>query len=87
MKQATNLKDVENPVLLPGITLNTSPTRLSSDPQMQLMRWNGKTLGPVRRPDRRRDDVRAARLRDGPAQGRRNLPACLNRGSEGETDA
>ena len=28
MKQATNLKDLELPLLLPGIKVNTSPTNL-----------------------------------------------------------
>jgi branched-chain amino acid transport system substrate-binding protein len=43
MKQATNLHDVENPTLLPGIKLNTSPTNYHPIRQLQLMRWTGKT--------------------------------------------
>jgi branched-chain amino acid transport system substrate-binding protein len=43
MKQATSLHDVENPVLLPGIKLNTSPTNYHPLRQLQLMRWTGKT--------------------------------------------
>jgi branched-chain amino acid transport system substrate-binding protein len=43
MKQATNLQDVENPMLLPGIKLNTSPTNYHPIRQLQLMRWTGKT--------------------------------------------
>jgi branched-chain amino acid transport system substrate-binding protein len=43
MKQATNLHDLENPVLLPGIRINTSPTNYPPIRQLQLMRWNGKT--------------------------------------------
>jgi branched-chain amino acid transport system substrate-binding protein len=43
MKQATNLHDVENPVFLPGIKLNTSPTNYHPLRQLQLMRWTGKT--------------------------------------------
>jgi branched-chain amino acid transport system substrate-binding protein len=43
MKQATNLKDLEIPVLLPGIKINTSPTDYRPIQQMQLMKWGGKT--------------------------------------------
>jgi branched-chain amino acid transport system substrate-binding protein len=43
MKQATNLHDVENPTVLPGIKLNTSPTSYHPIRQLQLMRWTGKT--------------------------------------------
>jgi len=43
MKQATNLRDLENPVLLPGIRINTSPTNYHPVRQLQLMKWNGKT--------------------------------------------
>ena len=43
MKQATNLKELEIPVLLPGIKVNTSPTNYRPIRQMQLMKWGGKT--------------------------------------------
>jgi len=43
MKQATNLHDLENPTLLPGIKINTSPTNYRPIRQLQLMRWTGKT--------------------------------------------
>jgi branched-chain amino acid transport system substrate-binding protein len=43
MKQATNLHDVENPVLLPGIRINTSPTNYRPIRQLQLMRWTGQS--------------------------------------------
>jgi branched-chain amino acid transport system substrate-binding protein len=43
MKQATNLHDLEVPVLLPGIKVNTSPTNYRPIRQLQLMRWGGKT--------------------------------------------
>jgi len=43
MKQATNLKDLEVPVLLPGIKINTSPTNYRPIRQLQLMKWTGKT--------------------------------------------
>ena len=43
MKQAANLKDLEVPVLLPGIKVNTSPTNFHPIRQMQLQKWDGKT--------------------------------------------
>jgi branched-chain amino acid transport system substrate-binding protein len=43
MRQALNLHDFEIPTLLPGITVNTSPTNYHPIRQMQLERWNGKT--------------------------------------------
>jgi branched-chain amino acid transport system substrate-binding protein len=42
LKQATNLKNLEIPVLLPGIRVNTSPTNYHPIRQLRLMRWNGK---------------------------------------------
>jgi branched-chain amino acid transport system substrate-binding protein len=43
LKQATNLRDLENPMVLPGIKLNTSPTNYRPVRQLQLMRWTGQT--------------------------------------------
>jgi branched-chain amino acid transport system substrate-binding protein len=43
LKQATSLHDLENPVLLPGIKINTGPTNYRPIRQLQLMRWTGKT--------------------------------------------
>ena len=43
MRQATNLKNVEVPTLLPGIRINTSPTNYHTINQVQMMRWNGKS--------------------------------------------
>jgi branched-chain amino acid transport system substrate-binding protein len=43
MKQATNIKDLELPVLLPGIRVNTSPTDYHTVRALQLARWNGKS--------------------------------------------
>ncbi len=43
MRQATNIKDLEIPVLLPGIKVNTSPTNYRPIRQLQLMKWTGKT--------------------------------------------
>jgi branched-chain amino acid transport system substrate-binding protein len=42
MKQATNLKDFEVGVLLPGIKINTSPTDYYPIEQMQMSRFNGE---------------------------------------------
>jgi hypothetical protein len=42
MKQAANLKDLELPMLLPGMKINTSPTSYSPIRQMQLMTFNGE---------------------------------------------
>jgi branched-chain amino acid transport system substrate-binding protein len=50
MRQVTNIKDLEDPVLLPGIKINTSPTNYHPIRAMQLVRWEGKTwvlLGEV----------------------------------------
>ena len=43
MKQAADLKDLEIPVLLPGIKVNTSPTNFHPVRQMKMQRWNGKS--------------------------------------------
>jgi branched-chain amino acid transport system substrate-binding protein len=43
MRQAANLKDLELPLLLPGIKINTSPTNYSPIHQMQLSRFNGES--------------------------------------------
>ncbi len=42
MKQATSLKDLDLPVLLPGIKVNTSPTDYRPIRQLQLMKWTGQ---------------------------------------------
>jgi branched-chain amino acid transport system substrate-binding protein len=43
MKQAANLKDIELPLLLPGIKVNTSPTNYSPIREMQLATFNGES--------------------------------------------
>jgi branched-chain amino acid transport system substrate-binding protein len=43
MKQAANLKSFEIDTLLPGITVNTSPTNFAPLTQLQLMRFKGET--------------------------------------------
>ena len=50
IKQATNLKPLELPMLLPGIKINTSPTDYYPLEQLQLTRFSGERyepLGPV----------------------------------------
>ena len=42
MRQAANLKNLEIPVLLPGIRINTSPTDFYPIKQIQLARFDGK---------------------------------------------
>jgi branched-chain amino acid transport system substrate-binding protein len=42
MKQAANLKDLELPMLLPGIKVNTSPTEFYPIKQEQLAKFDGK---------------------------------------------
>ena len=43
LRQATSLNRLENPVLLPGVTQNTSATNYHPLRQLQMMRWNGKS--------------------------------------------
>ena len=43
MKQAANLKDLELPMMLPGIKINTSPDNFSPIRQMQLATFNGES--------------------------------------------
>jgi branched-chain amino acid transport system substrate-binding protein len=43
MKQAANLKDLELPLLLPGMKINTSPTNFSPIRQMQLANFDGQS--------------------------------------------
>ncbi|MGZ5852697.1 MAG: ABC transporter substrate-binding protein [Xanthobacteraceae bacterium] len=42
MKQALNIKDMQLPMMLPGIKVNTSPTDYYPIEDMQMMRFNGK---------------------------------------------
>ena len=52
MRQAANLKNVELGLLLPGVTLNTSPNDYSPLKQLQMMRFKGESwelFGPIRR--------------------------------------
>ncbi len=50
MKQAANLKDLKLDMLLPGITVNTSPTDFYPVKQLQMIRFDGvhwERFGPV----------------------------------------
>jgi ABC-type branched-subunit amino acid transport system substrate-binding protein len=42
MKQAANLKNLRTEMLLPGITINTSPTNFAPISQLQLMKFKGE---------------------------------------------
>ena len=46
MKQAANVKDLQLPMLLNGMTINTSPTNFSPIRQMQLARFDGESWRP-----------------------------------------
>jgi len=46
MYQATHMQNVEFPLLLPGIKINTSPTNYRGYNQMQLVKFDGKRWGP-----------------------------------------
>jgi branched-chain amino acid transport system substrate-binding protein len=47
MKQSTSIKDLELPMLLPGIKINTSPTQFSAVDQMELVRFDGESWLPL----------------------------------------
>ena len=42
MRQAANMKDFKPDILLPGITINTSPTNFAPISQLQMMRFKGE---------------------------------------------
>ena len=44
MRQAANMRDLELPMLLPGIKINTSPTDFYPIEQVRLLRFNGTRL-------------------------------------------
>ena len=46
MKQAANLNNLELPMLLPGITINTSPTNFAPIRQAQMRRFDGERYVP-----------------------------------------
>ncbi|MDF3812534.1 MULTISPECIES: ABC transporter substrate-binding protein [Rhodopseudomonas] len=46
LKQATNLTELSAPLLLPGITITTTPTRYTPFSQMQIARFDGTTWVP-----------------------------------------
>ena len=45
MRQAASLHGVVVPMLLPGISINTRPTRFAPINQEQMVRFNGTSLG------------------------------------------
>ena len=50
MKQAANLHDFRVPMLLPGISINTSPTDFAPVKQVQMARFDGerwRLFGPL----------------------------------------
>ena len=50
MAQAANFKDLKLGMLLPGISINTSPTKFAPVTQMQMARFNGENwelFGPI----------------------------------------
>ncbi|MGB3072455.1 MAG: ABC transporter substrate-binding protein [Ottowia sp.] len=47
LKEATNLKEVALPALIPGITVNTSPTDYRIVQQVRLQRFDGKRWTPI----------------------------------------
>ena len=49
MRQAANLKDLQLPMLLPGIRINTSPTRLLSHQASAADEVRRQAVGPLRR--------------------------------------
>ena len=49
MRQAANIQKLRVPVLLPGITVSTSPTDYYPIQAVQLAALQGRDLGPVRR--------------------------------------
>jgi branched-chain amino acid transport system substrate-binding protein len=42
MKQAANLHDLALPMMLPGITINTSPTDFAPIKQIRMARFDGR---------------------------------------------
>jgi branched-chain amino acid transport system substrate-binding protein len=51
MRQAANLHRLELTMLLPGITINTSPTDFAPIKQVQMKRFDGERFipfGPIR---------------------------------------
>jgi branched-chain amino acid transport system substrate-binding protein len=50
LKQATNLKEIELPMLLPGISIQTNPDDYAAITERQFARFDGKTwvlFGPI----------------------------------------
>jgi len=54
MQVATSMKNVELLILLPGISVNTSPTDYRPIEQLHLMRYNGRNWEEIDADDRPR---------------------------------
>ena len=61
MRQAANLKNLELPMLLPGIKINTSPTDYFPIKQVQLHALRRQGVGAVRRGDPKVNITRQSR--------------------------
>ena len=48
MRQAANIKDLQLPMLLPGMKINTSPDQLQPDPADAARHFQRRELGAVR---------------------------------------
>ena len=64
MRQATNLKDFELPMLLPGIKINTSPDNYFPDSADAAGSLQRRELGAVRRLDERLSNLTRFRSAD-----------------------
>ena len=62
MKQAANFQKFKLPLLLPGITVSTSPTDYYPIQAVQLVALQGRDLGAVRRHHARREHLTRDRL-------------------------
>jgi hypothetical protein len=47
MRQAASLKNYQNPLVLPGIVINTGPADFRPIEQMRLVQFDGKTWQPI----------------------------------------
>ena len=50
LQQATHLKDITMPMLLPGVTVETSPTNYFPFGELQMERYDGKRWAPFGKP-------------------------------------
>jgi branched-chain amino acid transport system substrate-binding protein len=50
LQQATHLKDISMPMLLPGVTVETSPTNYFPFGELQMERYDGTRWAPFGKP-------------------------------------